>query len=241
MWSKTCINSYISDTDFEKLKKAYWLKKTSGKVKVKEEKETSSMAPGSPPTPPHTPQSPPRQNLPCNLSQTSQTTASSVIPMTNTTTATGTTPITNSSSQSSSPQQQQQVHSHPNQTIGNSPLNQILTQNPALAQLLQQNPAILSQNPQLAQLLQQNIQAQIGSVLYPQNIRRDESEESRIPTTLASLVGMKVEGADPKVSEHLSVLKVLTNSSGLQMRYIFSTPQQNTFHNKNFEDSDSMQ
>ncbi|KAK0086103.1 hypothetical protein PV325_003776 [Microctonus aethiopoides] len=168
------------------------------KVKVKEEKETSSMAPGSPPTPPHTPQSPPRQNLPCNLSHTSQTTATSVIPMINTTTATGTTPITNSSSLSSSPQhhhhhhqqqqqqqeqqqqqQQQQIHSHPNQTIGNSPLNQILTQNPALAQLLQQNPAILSQNPQLAQLLQQNIQAQIGSVLFPQNIRRDESEESR--------------------------------------------------------------
>ncbi|EFN70425.1 hypothetical protein EAG_08720 [Camponotus floridanus] len=86
--------------------------------------------------------------------------------------------------------------------MANSPLNQILVQNPALAQLLQQNPAILSQNPQLAQLLQQNLQVQMGSVLL-QNVRREESEESRVPPTIASLTAMKVEAADPKVSGEL--------------------------------------
>jgi len=63
--------------------------------------------------------------------------------------------------------------------MANSPLSQILVQNPALAQLLQQNPAILSQNPQLAQLLQQNLQVQMGSVLF-QNVRREESDDSRV-------------------------------------------------------------
>ncbi|XP_063985247.1 uncharacterized protein LOC135166671 isoform X2 [Diachasmimorpha longicaudata] len=142
-----------------------------GKVKVKEEKDGSSMAPGSPPTPPHTPQSPSRQpNPPGNLSQSSQT-------------------------QSTSPN-----IPNPLQTLANSPLSQILIQNPALAQLLQQNPAILSQNPQLAQLLQQNLQAHMGNVLFPTNSRRDESEESRVPPTIASLAAMKVNAGDPKVS-----------------------------------------
>lgn len=140
----------------------------SGKVKVKEEKDASSMAPGSPPTPPHTPQSPPRHNPPPgNLSQSCQTSN------------------TNSPSLQQQQQQQQQQESHQQQqpqslhAMANSPLSQILVQNPALAQLLQQNPAILSQNPQLAQLLQQNLQVQMGSVLF-QNVRREEPEESRV-------------------------------------------------------------
>lgn len=108
------------------------------------------MAPGSPPTPPHTPQSPPRQNVSGNLSQASQT------------------------SNAASPS-----IGHPLQALANSPLSQILVQNPALAQLLQQNPAILAQNPQLAQLLQQNLQAHMGSVLL-QNARRDDSDDSRV-------------------------------------------------------------
>lgn len=120
-----------------------------GKVKVKEEKEASSMAPGSPPTPPHTPQSPPRQNTSGNLSQSSQT------------------------PNASSPNIQQL------QGVNNSPLSQILVQNPALAQLLQQNPTILTQNPQLAQLLQQNFQVQMGNVLF-QGARRDDGEDARV-------------------------------------------------------------
>ncbi|XP_015439123.1 PREDICTED: zinc finger protein castor homolog 1-like [Dufourea novaeangliae] len=172
------------------------------KVKVKEEKDASSMAPGSPPTPPHTPQSPPRHNPPPsnNLSQSCQTSN------------------TNSPSlqqqqqhhqQQQHPEQQQQQHHHHHHNqpqtqqsahaMASSPLNQILVQNPALAQLLQQNPAILTQNPQLAQLLQQNLQVQMGSVLF-QNVRREEPEESRVPPTIASLAAMKVEAADPKVS-----------------------------------------
>ncbi|XP_076479302.1 uncharacterized protein LOC117155571 isoform X4 [Bombus vancouverensis nearcticus] len=162
-----------------------------GKVKVKEEKDASSMAPGSPPTPPHTPQSPPRHNPPpSNLSQSCQT--------------------SNANSPNLQQQQQQQQQQESNQqqqqqhqslhAMANTPLSQILVQNPAVAQLLQQNPAILSQNPQLAQLLQQNLQVQIGSVLF-QNVRREEPEEPRVPPTIASLAAMKVEAADPKVSD----------------------------------------
>ncbi|XP_015595893.1 uncharacterized protein LOC107268048 isoform X2 [Cephus cinctus] len=132
--------------------------------------DASSTAPGSPPTPPHTPQSPPRQNPPANLSQSSQTSSAGSPSLGN-----------------------------PLQTLANSPLSQILVQNPALAQLLQQNPAILTQNPQLAQLLQQNLQAQMGSVLF-QNVRRDENDEARVPPTIASLAAMTAEAADPKVS-----------------------------------------
>lgn len=142
----------------------------TGKVKVKEEKDASSMAPGSPPTPPHTPQSPPRHNPPpSNLSQSCQT--------------------SNANSPNLQQQQQQQQQQESNQqqqqqhqslhAMANTPLSQILVQNPAVAQLLQQNPAILSQNPQLAQLLQQNLQVQIGSVLF-QNVRREEPEEPRV-------------------------------------------------------------
>ena len=116
------------------------------------------MAPGSPPTPPHTPQSPPRQNPPGNLSQSSQT------------------------SNANSPSIQ-----HPLQGANNSPLSQILVQNPALAQLLQQNPAILTQNPQLAQLLQQNFQVQMGSVLF-QGARRDETEDARVSCLIDFLI-----------------------------------------------------
>ncbi|XP_029680634.1 uncharacterized protein LOC115246139 isoform X1 [Formica exsecta] len=160
---------------------------TQGRVKVKEEKDASSMAPGSPPTPPHTPQSPQRA-IPSlgNLSQSCQTSNAN---------------SPNLQQQQPQPQQhqsQEQQH-HSLHAMANSPLNQILVQNPALAQLLQQNPAILSQNPQLAQLLQQNLQVQMGSVLF-QNVRREESEESRVPPTIASLTAMKVEAADPKVS-----------------------------------------
>ncbi|KAK9307076.1 hypothetical protein QLX08_002415 [Tetragonisca angustula] len=177
-----------------------------GKVKVKEEKDASSMAPGSPPTPPHTPQSPPRHNPPpSNLSQSCQTSNAN-------------SPNLQQQQQQQQQhqhqhqqqQQQQQQHQESNQqqqqqqqslhTAANTPLSQILVQNPALAQLLQQNPAILSQNPQLAQLLQQNLQVQIGSVLF-QNVRREEPEESRVPPTIASLAAMKVEAADPKVSD----------------------------------------
>ncbi|XP_051165565.1 uncharacterized protein LOC127284252 isoform X1 [Leptopilina boulardi] len=95
-----------------------------GKVKVKEEKEASSMAPGSPPTPPHTPQSPPRQNSSSQSSQT-QNANSPIISI-----------------------QQQGVNNSPlSQILVQNPalaqlLQQnpsILTQNPQLAQLLQQN------------------------------------------------------------------------------------------------------
>ncbi|XP_017759934.1 PREDICTED: uncharacterized protein LOC108550661 isoform X1 [Eufriesea mexicana] len=152
-----------------------------GKVKVKEEKDASSMAPGSPPTPPHTPQSPPRHNPPpSNLSQSCQT--------------------SNANSPNLQQQQQQQQQHQSLHAMANTPLSQILVQNPALAQLLQQNPAILSQNPQLAQLLQQNLQVQMGSVLF-QNARREEPEESWVPPTIASLAAMKVDAADPKVSD----------------------------------------
>lgn len=121
---------------------------------MKEEKDASSgTAPGSPPTPPHTPQSPPRQNNsvapPVSLSQPSQT------------------------SKANSPTTQ-----HPLQGLPNTPLGQILVQNPALAQLLQQNPAILTQNPQFAQLLQQNLQVQMGSLF--QGRREDQDENSRV-------------------------------------------------------------
>ncbi|XP_033230377.1 uncharacterized protein LOC117181619 isoform X2 [Belonocnema kinseyi] len=125
---------------------------SQGKVKVKEEKVASSMAPGSPPTPPHTPQSPPRQHPPGNLSQSSQTPASS-------------------------PSIQ-----HPHQGVTSSPLSQILVQTPALAQLLQQNPAILTQNPQLAQLLQQNFQVQMESVLFQGARREDGEDARVPPT-----------------------------------------------------------
>ena len=141
-----------------------------GKVKVKEEKEASSMAPGSPPTPPHTPQSPPRQNPPGNLSQSSQTPASS-------------------------PSIQ-----HPLQGVNNLPLSQILVQNPALAQLLQQNPAILAQNPQLAQLLQQNFQVQMGSVLF-QGARRDDGEDARVSCLID--FNSNFNGSHPSCGEHL--------------------------------------
>ncbi|XP_076293620.1 zinc finger protein castor homolog 1 isoform X2 [Lasioglossum baleicum] len=168
-----------------------------GKVKVKEEKDASSMAPGSPPTPPHTPQSPPRHNPPpSNLSQSCQTSNAN------------SPSLQQQQHQQQHPQQQQQHQEPPHQqhqqqqslhAMANTSLSQILVQNPALAQLLQQNPAILSQNPQLAQLLQQNLQVQMGSALF-QNVRREEPEESRVPPTIASLAAMKVEAADPKVS-----------------------------------------
>ncbi|XP_034951460.1 uncharacterized protein [Chelonus insularis] len=141
---------------------------TQGKVKVEEDKEASSTAPGSPPTPPHTPQSPSRQIPSGHLSQSSQT--------------------ANSTSPS--------LPAH-FQTLANSPLSQILSQNPALAQLFQQNPSLLAQNPQLTQLLQQNLQAHIGNI-FSQNNKKDESEE--VPSTIASLAAMKVEGSDSKVS-----------------------------------------
>ncbi|XP_036148361.1 uncharacterized protein LOC105829072 isoform X3 [Monomorium pharaonis] len=171
-----------------------------GKIKVKEEKDASSMAPGSPPTPPHTPQSPQRA-IPSlgNLSQSCQTSNAN-------------SPNLQQQHQQQHQQQQQQSQQHQSQeqqqqqqqhsmqhAMTNLPLSQILVQNPALAQLLQQNPTILSQNPQLAQLLQQNLQAQMGNVLF-QNVRREESENSRVPPTIASLAAMKVEAADPKVS-----------------------------------------
>ncbi|XP_011346797.1 zinc finger protein castor homolog 1 isoform X2 [Ooceraea biroi] len=163
-----------------------------GKLKVKVEKDASSMAPGSPPTPPHTPQSPQRAIPPLgNLSQSCQTSNAN---------------SPNLQQQQPPQQQQQSQQQHQSQdqqhslhAMANSPLSQILVQNPALAQLLQQNPAILSQNPQLAQLLQQNLQVQMGSVLF-QNVRREESDDSRVPPTIASLAAMKVEAADPKVS-----------------------------------------
>ncbi|XP_012171524.1 uncharacterized protein LOC126922891 isoform X2 [Bombus affinis] len=161
-----------------------------GKVKVKEEKDASSMAPGSPPTPPHTPQSPPRHNPPpSNLSQSCQTSNANSPNLQQ---------QQQQHQQQESNQQQQQQHQSLH-AMANTPLSQILVQNPAVAQLLQQNPAILSQNPQLAQLLQQNLQVQIGSVLF-QNVRREEPEEPRVPPTIASLAAMKVEAADPKVS-----------------------------------------
>ncbi|XP_018398806.1 PREDICTED: zinc finger protein castor homolog 1-like [Cyphomyrmex costatus] len=160
-----------------------------GKIKIKEEKDASSMAPGSPPTPPHTPQSPQRA-IPSlsNLSQSCQTSNANSPNLQQ-----------QQQSQQHQLQEQQQQQQHPVHAMTNSPLSQILVQNPALAQLLQQNPAILSQNPQLAQLLQQNLQAQMGSVLF-QNVRREESDDSRVPPTIASLVAMKVEAADPIVS-----------------------------------------
>ncbi|XP_033366840.1 uncharacterized protein LOC117243443 isoform X4 [Bombus vosnesenskii] len=162
-----------------------------GKVKVKEEKDASSMAPGSPPTPPHTPQSPPRHNPPpSNLSQSCQTSNANSPNLQQ---------QQQQHQQQESNQQQQQQHQSLH-AMANTPLSQILVQNPAVAQLLQQNPAILSQNPQLAQLLQQNLQVQIGSVLF-QNVRREEPEEPRVPPTIASLAAMKVEAADPKVSD----------------------------------------
>ncbi|KYN32959.1 Transcription factor castor [Trachymyrmex septentrionalis] len=166
-----------------------------GKMKVKEEKDASSMAPGSPPTPPHTPQSPQRA-IPSlsNLSQSCQTSNANSPNLQQQQQQ-----QQSQQHQSQEQQQQQQQQQHPIHAVTNSPLSQILVQNPALAQLLQQNPAILSQNPQLAQLLQQNLQAQMGSVLF-QNVKREESEDSRVPPTIASLAAMKVEAADPKVS-----------------------------------------
>ncbi|KAI4490261.1 hypothetical protein M0802_010789 [Mischocyttarus mexicanus] len=58
---------------------------------------------------------------------------------------------------------------------------------------------ILSQNPQLAQLLQQNLQVQMGSVLF-QNVRREDTKDTRVPAPIARLAAMGVETADPKVS-----------------------------------------
>ncbi|CAD6217082.1 GSCOCG00004661001-RA-CDS [Cotesia congregata] len=144
------------------------------RVRVKEEKDASSTAPGSPPTPPHTPQSPPRSVHNPSGMQSSQ-------------------PIT-----STSPSLQSHHHQQQLQNLANSPLSQILSSNPALAQLLQQNPAILSQNPQLAQLLQQNLQAHMGNVLFSPGRREDDE---RVP--IASLAAMKVE-TDQKVSALLS-------------------------------------
>ncbi|XP_057320750.1 uncharacterized protein LOC130664708 isoform X1 [Microplitis mediator] len=155
------------------------------RVRVKEEKEASSTAPGSPPTPPHTPQSPPRSaNNPSGISQSSQP-------------ITSTSPSLNQNQQHH--HQQHQLGQHALHNLANSPLSQILSSNPALAQLLQQNPAILSQNPQLAQLLQESLQSHMGNVLFSPG-RRDDSDE-RVP--IASLAAMKVE-TDPKVSALLS-------------------------------------
>lgn len=125
------------------------------------------MAPGSPPTPPHTPQSPWRQQNPSgNLSQSSQIT-NVILP--------------------SLP--------HSLQSLNQSPLSQILVQNPALAQLLQQNPATLLQNPQLAQLLQQNLQAHMGNVLFSQDTNTEESDESKVKKkTIYLLFIFKLKG-----------------------------------------------
>ena len=108
------------------------------------------MAPGSPPTPPHTPQSPPRQNL---------------------------SGISIAGANLSQSSRVESPNSHAQTSSDSSPLGQILAQNPALAQLLQQNPAILSQNPQLAQLIQQNLQVHLSNALFP---RRDDSEDARV-------------------------------------------------------------
>lgn len=150
-------------------------------MKVKEEKDASSMAPGSPPTPPHTPQSPQRA-IPSlgNLSQSCQTSNANSPNLQQ----------QQQQQQSQQHQSQEQQQQHPIHAVTNSPLSQILVQNPALAQLLQQNPAILSQNPQLAQLLQQNLQAQMGSVLF-QNVRREESEDSRVSLPYFILVSFQ--------------------------------------------------
>ena len=121
-------------------------------MKVKEDKDNArAMAPGSPPTPPHTPHSPPKQI---------------------------TVSVTGSVSQCSQNLSLASSPGHASKTKSSS-LDQVLMQNPALAQLLQQNPSILSQNPQLAQLLQRNLQVQLSSILY-HSTKREDSEDARV-------------------------------------------------------------
>ncbi|KAH0547243.1 hypothetical protein KQX54_017933 [Cotesia glomerata] len=150
------------------------------RVRVKEEKDASSTAPGSPPTPPHTPQSPPRSVHNPSGMQSSQ-------------------PIT-----STSPSLQSHHHQQQLQNLANSPISQILSSNPALAQLLQQNPAILSQNPQLAQLLQQNLQAHMGNVLFSPGCREDD--ERRQTDDVDSLLAPSIEFS-PEANERTSISK----------------------------------
>ncbi|KAJ8686612.1 hypothetical protein QAD02_022406, partial [Eretmocerus hayati] len=161
---------------------------SGGKLRVKEEKDASSTAPGSPPTPPHTPQSPSRQGNAANSNSGNPS----------------------SSGSPSNVQQQQQAAAavaaaaamglHPG-LVGSS-LSQILAQNPALAQLLQQDPSVLTRSPQLAQLLQQSLQAHVGNAMFQQqhDRSRTDPDDARVPPTIASLAAMKVDAADPKIS-----------------------------------------
>ncbi|XP_066597426.1 zinc finger protein castor homolog 1-like isoform X2 [Prorops nasuta] len=170
-----------------------FLNPTTGqeRLRLKDDKESSAMAPGSPPTPPHTPQSPPRQNPPANLSQSCQTPNASSPGL-------GLQQLHQQQQQQLHQQQQQhhhhhhqqqqqqhhqEQHSHLHSMADNSVLGQLLVLYPAVAQLVHQDPTILSRNR-----------------LIFEKSSNEEPDDSRVRPTIASLAALKVEAADPKVS-----------------------------------------
>lgn len=120
---------------------------SGSRLRVKEEKEGSSMAPGSPPTPPHTPQSPSRQSSnAANLSSSQSSNA-------------GSPSVAQAVIGNIAPQQ-------PQPGLAGGTGAPTAEQNQALIQFLQQNPNLLAQNPALAHmLLQQNLRGRRSTSL----------------------------------------------------------------------------